>query len=103
MAVDQPRPPVRSWICGSRLCVLRRVATTDTRADRVPATADILARLLRATADRATEGRAEHRATADRATADRAEHRATADRATADRAEHRATVDRATADRAVRR
>src|ERR1700687_5876147 len=72
MAVDQPRPPVRSWICGSRSCGLRRVATTVIRADRVPATADIPARLLRATADLATEVRAEHRATVDRATADRA-------------------------------
>src|ERR1700726_1369888 len=97
---DQPHP-VRSWICGSRSCGLRRAATADIRADRVPATAEILARLLRATADLATEVRAEHRATVDRATAVRAGHRATVDRVTADRAVRRATevaVLRAAAD-----
>ena len=54
MAEDQPRPPVRSWICGSRSCGLRRVATADTLAVRVPATEDIRARLLlRTMVDRA--------------------------------------------------
>ena len=63
--------------------------------------ADILARLLRATADLAMAVRVEHRATVDRATAVRAGHRATVDRVTADRAVRRATevaVLRAAAD-----
>src|ERR1700758_499840 len=76
-AADQPHR-VRNWICGSRSYGLRRVVTTDTRADRVPATADILARLHRATADRAMAVRVEHRATGDRAMADPAVRRATA-------------------------
>jgi hypothetical protein len=87
MAADQLRPPARSWICGSRSCGLPRVATADTRADRVPATEEIRARLLlRIMVDRAT-----FPATVGQATAARAGLRATVGQATAVRAGLRAT------------
>ena len=92
MAVDQLRPPVRSWICGSRSCGLHRVATADTRVDRVPATEEIRARLLlRIMVDRTT-----FPATVGQATAARAGLRATgvaALRVAADIIQRRVGVD----------
>ena len=67
MGADHPPPPVRSWICGSRLCVRLRAAPADTRDPRAPHMAVPVAR-LRATVDlRATAAPEERQAMAEAA------------------------------------